>query len=630
MKKALSILMAAILMVSIFAISANAASETPSSNVTYSEDFESFEVGSNKNEEIFQSKKFMWFEATHHDTNIVERNGSKAVEYSIIGDDGYGYSRLGGIGTGDGGNLKNLVNGVFYTVSMDIEILTNNPASEFYIEYKKADWTGVIFMGGNNPVALDDGKSTFDVKYENGHLEFSFYAGATQQGGVAYITLTGKNMEVDDKVYVDNIEIKPYEYDFGFENVATGSVATSAGSAISNVWNGGDSTVVISEADGNKFLDISHASTGGDAWQVVYINNLWNLKSGWTYRLSMDVLENEYIELYLCYPHNTSPNATYSQNGYVGKSDDPHIIGGSFDGTRLTYDFRPDTAVDASFWAQICIVIKHNADMKLQLDNISIAHVHNPGEAARENIVNSTCSAEGSYDSVSYCTECGLEAERKTVTIDKLPHTEAVDAAVDATCSATGLTEGKHCSVCNEVLVAQETTEKLPHTEVVDAAVDATCSATGLTEGKHCSVCNEVIVAQETTEKLPHTEIVDPAVDATCTVSGKTEGKHCSVCNEVLVAQEEIPAGHTWVDATCAAPKTCSVCKATEGEPAEHTYDGDNDKDCNVCGTERELPEVPTDDPADDPTEPVESPWYVKIWEAILAFINKILAFFKK
>ena len=65
------------------------------------------------------------------------------------------------------------------------------------------------------------------------------------------------------------------------------------------------------------------------------------------------------------------------------------------------------------------------------------------------------------------------------------------------------MTEGKHCSVCNKVLVAQETVAAR-HTEVTDAAVAPTCTETGLTEGKHCSVCNEVLVKQEPVAALDH------------------------------------------------------------------------------------------------------------------------------
>ncbi len=123
--------------------------------------------------------------------------------------------------------------------------------------------------------------------------------------------------------------------------------------------------------------------------------------------------------------------------------------------------------------AQTCTVC--NAELAAALG-------HKPGAAA-------TCTT------AQTCTVCNAELAAA------LGHTEAVDAAVAPTCTETGLTEGKHCSVCNEVLVAQDVVPALGHTEVIDAAVEPTYFETGLTEGKHCSVCEEVLLAQETVEK---------------------------------------------------------------------------------------------------------------------------------
>jgi len=139
------------------------------------------------------------------------------------------------------------------------------------------------------------------------------------------------------------------------------------------------------------------------------------------------------------------------------------------------------------------------------------------------------------YDAT--CNECGFERDAdcrhtNTKTLTGIP----------ATCTQSGLSEGKVCLDCEEILVQQETLDVIPHTEVVAPADPATCNKAGLTEGKHCSVCGHVTVAQQVDPIKPHEEEIIPGTPADYGKTGLTEGKKCKVCGETLVAQEIIDA----------------------------------------------------------------------------------------
>ena len=271
---------------------------------------------------------------------------------------------------------------------------------------------------------------------------------------------------------------------------------------------------------------------------------------------------------------------------------------------------------------------------------------HKAGKAVVENSVEATCTQNGSYDEVTYCTECNTELSRETKTINALDHNYGEWKVVqEATCEGTG-TEESTCSRCNKK--ETRTISALGHTygewKVVQEATcegtgieestcsrcnkketrtisalghdynewkvvqKATCEGTG-TEERTCSRCNNK--ETRTIEAIGHTEVIDEGVEPTCAKEGKTEGKHCSVCGKVLVEQETIGTlGHNYgewkvvQEATCeetgTEERTCSRCNNKETRTIEAlghteviderveptcTTDGKTEgKHCSVCG----------------------------------------------
>ena len=150
------------------------------------------------------------------------------------------------------------------------------------------------------------------------------------------------------------------------------------------------------------------------------------------------------------------------------------------------------------------------------------------------------------------CTEageetrtCGICNYEDTRTIDALGH-DFGDWTV--TTEATCTQNGKKSRTCKRDGCDATDTVDIPangHTEVTDAAVEPTCTVPGKTEGKHCSVCNEILVAQ--------TEI--PAKGHTWTAASCTAPRTCSVCS----ATDGNPLGHDWSDWTVTTEATCTA-----------------------------------------------------------------------
>ena len=96
-------------------------------------------------------------------------------------------------------------------------------------------------------------------------------------------------------------------------------------------------------------------------------------------------------------------------------------------------------------------------------------------------------------------------------------------------------------------------TEAVPaksHSETVIKGTDATCTETGLTEGKYCSTCGEILVPQQSIPALGHSYVYT-AVDA---------HSHLILCDRCDLFGQ---AGHSYVDGIC-------DCGATEHkEPIE-------------------------------------------------------------
>ncbi|MBE6719381.1 MAG: hypothetical protein E7571_01840 [Ruminococcaceae bacterium] len=138
--------------------------------------------------------------------------------------------------------------------------------------------------------------------------------------------------------------------------------------------------------------------------------------------------------------------------------------------------------------------------------NVQSAHVHTPGEAVRENEVAATCTTDGSYDEVVYCTECGEEISRETKTIDALQH-DYVSVVTPPTCTEQGYTTYT-CSRGDSTYV-DNYTDPTGHTLTPHAEVPATCTEDGTEAYWECTVCHSLFSDAEGQNEISNPIVIN-------------------------------------------------------------------------------------------------------------------------
>jgi len=333
------------------------------------------------------------------------------------------------------------------------------------------------------------------------------------------------------------------------------------------------------DACGGEYSVLTDEPTGQHDYEIFPAQEQTCEEIGWEeYGICKDCGYSTYVELpKLGHDYDekvTDPTCTdKGYTTYTCKRDSSHTYDDNFV-DALGHDYKEINKVDPTCVEDGYTEYECSVCNDIKKEPIACVGKHDYDKT----VVAPTCTEA---EKITYI--CKVETCKYTFTEEGEPalgHTEVIDDAVEPTCTETGLTEGKHCDVCGEVLVAQKVVDALGHKRaeaVEENRIEPDCENTGSVDKVvYCSVCNaELSRVNEEIPALGHTYPTKPVEENRVEPDCENDGgydlvENCTVCGEELSRTHEVikTEGHKYVAVvtppSCSADGfttyTCSVC----------------------------------------------------------------------
>ena len=365
-------------------------------------------------------------------------------------------------------------------------------------------------------------------------------------------------------------------------------------------------TVTATAGDDCIYYTLSTGTSASSTYEVDHVHTyVWSRWGGWTTDEDGNLSITAYAKCSSC----------------GDEQDVEELTDGGRTVTYITYSSTAATCTEdatVTYKARIVYPRKTQTSAAYTVTLEGTATGHTAGEAVIENEVAATCTKDGSYDSVVYCTVCGEELSRTTVTVEATGHSYVWgywgEWSLDEDGTPT-VTAYVVCEDCGDEQVAGETRYSITtlkaatctqqevlryaayvlpstgglkynltrydvtgdygdHSYEVTETVDATCTEDGYTVYT-CSICGDSYT--ETISSTGHTAseaVIENEVAAACTEDGSYDSVvYCTVCGEEL-SRETVTisaSGHSYNDGIVTTEVTC-------------TEDGVITYTCSVCG----------------------------------------------